>query len=38
MKMNNLIRAPKAGKIAAVRAVVGQHVKHGDVLLEYESS
>jgi glutaconyl-CoA/methylmalonyl-CoA decarboxylase subunit gamma len=36
MKMNNSIRAPKAGKIAAVRVSVGLHVKHGDVLVEYD--
>jgi biotin carboxyl carrier protein len=35
MKMKNVIRAPHAGKIAAVRAVVGQAVKHHDVLLEF---
>jgi biotin carboxyl carrier protein len=35
MKMNNSIRASQAGKIAAVHVTVGQHVKHGEVLMEY---
>jgi len=35
MKMKNVIRAPRAGVIAAVRVVVGQTVKHKDVLMEY---
>jgi glutaconyl-CoA/methylmalonyl-CoA decarboxylase subunit gamma len=37
MKMNNSIRASRAGKIAAVKVTVGQHVKHHDILLEYTS-
>ena len=36
MKMNNPIRAARAGRIKAVRAAVGQHVTHRQVLLEYE--
>jgi glutaconyl-CoA/methylmalonyl-CoA decarboxylase subunit gamma len=35
MKMNNSIRASRAGCIAAVHVSVGQHVKHHDILLEY---
>jgi biotin carboxyl carrier protein len=35
MKMENMIRAPRAGTIAAVRVTVGQHVKRQDVLVEY---
>jgi glutaconyl-CoA/methylmalonyl-CoA decarboxylase subunit gamma len=37
MKMNNSIRASRAGRIAAVHITVGQHVKHHDILLEYAS-
>jgi biotin carboxyl carrier protein len=36
MKMNNSIRANQAGKVATVHMSAGQHVKHGDVLVEYE--
>jgi biotin carboxyl carrier protein len=35
MKMKNTIRAPRAGRIAAVQAAVGQPVKHREVLMEY---
>ena len=35
MKMKNPIRAARAGRIGAVRAAVGQTVKHHDVLMEY---
>jgi glutaconyl-CoA/methylmalonyl-CoA decarboxylase subunit gamma len=35
MKMNNSIRASRAGHIAAVHVTVGQHVKHHDILLEF---
>lgn len=35
MKMKNIIRAPRAGEIAAVHVTVGQHVKHNDLLFEY---
>jgi glutaconyl-CoA/methylmalonyl-CoA decarboxylase subunit gamma len=35
MKMNNSIRASRAGHIAAVHVIVGQHVKHHDILLEF---
>jgi biotin carboxyl carrier protein len=38
MKMNNTIRATQAGKVAALHISAGQHVKHGDVLLEYEEA
>ncbi len=36
MKMKNVIRAPRAGRIAEVRVSAGQHVKHNDLLVEYE--
>jgi glutaconyl-CoA/methylmalonyl-CoA decarboxylase subunit gamma len=35
MKMNNSIRASRAGRISAVHITTGQHVKHHDVLIEY---
>ena len=35
MKMKNLIRAPRDGKIAAIHIAVGQQVKHHDALVEY---
>lgn len=35
MKMNNSIRAVRAGSIATVHVSIGQHVKHHDVLIEY---
>ncbi|MBN1669263.1 MAG: hypothetical protein JW862_19375 [Anaerolineales bacterium] len=35
MKMKNVIRATREGKIAAVKVAVGQHVQHGDVLVTY---
>jgi len=35
MKMNNLIRAPRAGTIAVVHVSEGKHVKHGDLLMEF---
>jgi biotin carboxyl carrier protein len=35
MKMQNAIRATRAGQIAAVHVIVGQHVRHNDVLFEY---
>lgn len=38
MKMNNTIRAARAGRIAAIRATVGQAVQHRQVLLEYEAA
>lgn len=37
MKMNNTIRASQAARVAAVPISAGQHVKHGDVLVEYEA-
>jgi glutaconyl-CoA/methylmalonyl-CoA decarboxylase subunit gamma len=35
MKMNNSIRASKAGRIASVHISVGQTVKHNELLMEY---
>lgn len=35
MKMKNLIRATRAGKIAAIRVAAGDQVKHSQVLMEY---
>lgn len=35
MKMKNVIRATRAGEIAAVKVTVGQHVQHDDVLIEF---
>jgi len=35
MKMNNTIRAVRAGRIARVSVSVGQHVKHHEVLMEF---
>ena len=35
MKMKNIIRAPRDGEIATVSMVVGQHVQHHQVLVEY---
>ena len=35
MKMKNVIRASRAGTIAAVHVTLNQHVKHHDVLLEF---
>jgi biotin carboxyl carrier protein len=35
MKMNNVVRSPRGGKIAAVHASVGQHVQHHDLLFEF---
>lgn len=37
MKMKNEIKAERDGTIAAVLVVAGAQVKHGDVLVEYES-
>ena len=37
MKMKNTLRAPRAGIVAVVGVSVGQHVKHNDLLVEYES-
>lgn len=34
MKMKNAIRASRAGKIAAIKIAIGDHVRHGQVLLE----
>jgi len=38
MKMDNIIRAARGGRIGAVHAVEGQQVAHGEALLEYEHS
>jgi glutaconyl-CoA/methylmalonyl-CoA decarboxylase subunit gamma len=35
MKMNNSIRASRAGCISVVHITTGQHVKHHDILIEY---
>lgn len=35
MKMKNVIRATRAGEIAAVKVTVGQHVQHGELLIEF---
>jgi biotin carboxyl carrier protein len=37
MKMNNSIRSSRAGRISVVHISTGQHVKHHDLLIEYES-
>jgi biotin carboxyl carrier protein len=34
MKMKNAIRASRAGQIARLHVVVGQHVRHNDPLVE----
>jgi len=36
MKMNNTIRAARAGRITAVRVTAGQTVSHRQVLMEFE--
>lgn len=36
MKMNNSIRANRTGVVAKVHVTVGQHVKHHDMLIEYQ--
>lgn len=36
MKMKNAIRAGRSGTIAVINAQVGQHVKHRDILMEFE--
>ena len=38
MKMKNVIRAPRAGQVAAVNVVNGQHVAEGDILVEFLDS
>jgi len=35
MKMNNRIRAPRAGTVAQVHIGPGQQVQHGDLLVTY---
>jgi biotin carboxyl carrier protein len=35
MKMKNVVRAARAGRVAAVRVAVGQTVKHRSPLVEY---
>ncbi len=36
MKMKNVIRAPRAGVVAAVEVASGQSVAHSDVLVRFE--
>lgn len=36
MKMNNVIRTTRAGTIKTIPITTGQHVRHGDVLIELE--
>jgi glutaconyl-CoA/methylmalonyl-CoA decarboxylase subunit gamma len=36
MKMRNVIRAPRPATIGQVHVVIGQSVKHRDVLVEFE--
>jgi biotin carboxyl carrier protein len=36
MKMKNVIRATRAGTVAAVHVTARQHVKHGDPLVELQ--
>ncbi|MBI3159130.1 MAG: hypothetical protein HYZ26_05990 [Chloroflexi bacterium] len=36
MKMKNVLRAPRAGRVAAVDVAAGQSVAHGDVLVRFE--
>jgi biotin carboxyl carrier protein len=38
MKMKNSIRATRSGRIATVNVTIGLHVKHRDVLIEYEGN
>lgn len=35
MKMKNAIRATRAGRVSRIRVNVGDHVKHGQVLVEF---
>ena len=35
MKMNNVIRSPRAGRIASVEVTIGQSVDHGTVLVTF---
>lgn len=37
MKMKNMIRANRSGKIATIAVNVGETVQHHDLLIEYES-
>ncbi len=36
MKMKNVIRAARSGKVSTVRVTAGQTVKHREVLMEYD--
>ena len=36
MKMNNIIRATRVGRVKAIPITTGQHVRHGDTLIELE--
>ena len=35
MKMKNVIRSSRAGEIARLHVLVGQHVRHNDALIEF---
>lgn len=35
MKMKNTIRASRSGEIAAIKVAIGQHVQHGNILMEF---
>ena len=37
MKMKNVIRAKRAGRIEDIKVNIGQQVKHNDVLMTYET-
>ncbi len=37
MKMKNVIRAKRAGRIENIKVNIGQQVKHNDVLMTYET-
>jgi glutaconyl-CoA/methylmalonyl-CoA decarboxylase subunit gamma len=36
MKMNNSIRASRAGRIGRVHITIGQQVRHNDIMIEYD--
>jgi len=37
MKMKNTIRSPRVGRILAVKVAIGQHVAHGESLVEFDT-
>jgi biotin carboxyl carrier protein len=37
MKMENVIRAPRAGRVAALCVQAGQQVAHGELLLRFDA-